>query len=240
MAAATGYSEYNDHRYTSGTTCDPCSMNDPKYSAKSLRSNSGQETSLTLLQQLHADDQKAWDRLIKLYSPLIYYWCRRDGLREDASSDVLQEVFVSVSKAFKDFRRERPGDSFRGWLRVIARNKIRDHQRAQAKQQVARGGSTALGQLLQIPDDAANAPTEQPPLDAGVDDDEKSMLYRRALELLRDGFEEKTWKAFWRSAVDGLTSTAVAEELGMTSGAVRQAKYKIMRRLHSELGEFLQ
>lgn len=205
-----------------------------------LAKHVGQETSLSLLQQLHSDDQQAWDRLIKLYSPLIYHWCRRDGLREEASSDVLQEVFISVSKAIREFRRDRPGDSFRGWLRVIARNKIRDHQRALVKQQAARGGSTALGQLLQIPDEAVVSPGEAPAIETGADDEEKSLLYRRALELLRDAFEEKTWKAFWRSAVDGLTSTAVAEELGMTSGAVRQAKYKVMRRLHSELGDLLQ
>jgi len=36
--------------------------------------------------------------------------------------DVAQEVFRVAAASIEKFRRERPGDSFRGWLRGITRN----------------------------------------------------------------------------------------------------------------------
>lgn len=65
-------------------------------------------------------------------------------------------------------------------------------------------------------------------------------LVRRAAALVRSEFEDHTWQAFWRTTVDGQSSVAVAAELGMSAGAVRQAKYKVLRRLRHELGDLFQ
>jgi DNA-directed RNA polymerase specialized sigma24 family protein len=59
-----------------------------------------------------------------------------ERLKADAT-DVTQEVFRAVSGAIEKFRRERPGDTFRGWLRVIARNKVRHHFRRNGQEAAA-------------------------------------------------------------------------------------------------------
>ncbi len=46
-----------------------------------------------------------------------------------------------------------------------------------------------------------------------------------------------TWRAFWLCAVEHQSSGEVARQLGMTPGAVRQAKYKVLRHLREELGD---
>jgi RNA polymerase sigma-70 factor (ECF subfamily) len=79
-----------------------------------------------------ADDPNAWRRLARLYRPGVYAWCRRAGLQSADATDVGQEVFLAVVKGIATFRRDRPGDSFRGWLFGIARHKIKDHWRRQA------------------------------------------------------------------------------------------------------------
>ena len=61
-------------------------------------------------------------------------------------------------------------------------------------------------------------------------------MLRRALNLARAGCEERTWKAFWRTTVDGLSATSVGEELAMTPEAVRNAKWRVLRRIKDELG----
>src|SRR5262249_61127710 len=33
-------------------------------------------TSRSLLERVRADDPAAWERLVGLYSPLVYHWCR--------------------------------------------------------------------------------------------------------------------------------------------------------------------
>ena len=90
---------------------------------------SGQQpTSLTLLEGLRANDASAWDRLVRLYRPLVLFWCRRAGVTDADADDVCQEVFAAVVSGLGRFHREQAGDSFRGWLRGIARNKLLRHQ----------------------------------------------------------------------------------------------------------------
>jgi RNA polymerase sigma-70 factor (ECF subfamily) len=60
-------------------------------------------------------------------------------------------------------------------------------------------------------------------------------LHDRALELVRSQFEDKTWQAFWRCAVDGQSPAEVSQALGMTQVAVRKAKSRVLHRLRDEL-----
>ena len=62
-------------------------------------------------------------------------------------------------------------------------------------------------------------------------------LFERALELIRGEFEERTWHAFWLTAVEDHPTGEVALELVMTPGAVRVAKSRVLRRLREELSE---
>src|SRR5437764_23519 len=88
----------------------------------------------TLLERLRAGQAGAWERLAELYGQTVYVWCRRAGVSEADAADVSQEVFTAVARTVADFRRERPGDSFRGWLWTITQNKVRDHWRRRADQ----------------------------------------------------------------------------------------------------------
>jgi acyl carrier protein len=76
----------------------------------------------------------------------------------------------------------------------------------------------------------------QPSHQAGSD----GLLSRRALELVRAEFENRTWEAFWRTAVDGQAPADVAEDLGMSLHAVYKAKSRVLRRLRQELNGLLE
>jgi len=185
-------------------------------------------TSASLLDRLRADDADAWRRLVHLYSPLVFAWCRRSGLRDSDVDDVMQEVFRSVALSIGGFRRDRTGDTFRGWLWTITRNKLNDHFRKHADRPVAVGGSTMHGRLLEVPEE------EPLPEDASAADS-PGALVRRALDLIRRDFEESTWQAFWQVAVDNRPAGDVATGLGLSVFAVYQAKYRVTRRLREEL-----
>src|SRR5262249_3854170 len=79
-------------------------------------------TSCTLLQRARGHEPDAWTRIVGLYGPLVRTWARRAGLGAEDADDVAQEVFASAAAHLADFRRDRAGDTFRGWLRVITRN----------------------------------------------------------------------------------------------------------------------
>lgn len=196
--------------------------------ASGLGSDASGSISTSLVQRLKSDDQAAWHRLVELYYPLVLYWCRRAGVLAQDSVDVVQEVFLAVSRKIGSFRYSRPGDTFRGWLRTITRNKIHDHFRGRAGRPAARGGSDALAQFLDVPaDESVDSPEHQPFVG----------LVHRVSASIHNEFEERTWQAFWLSAVENQSSIAVAERLHMTPGAVRQAKYKVLHRLRQELGD---
>jgi RNA polymerase sigma-70 factor (ECF subfamily) len=182
-------------------------------------------TSVSLLERVKAHDQEAWRRLVQLYGPLVYQWCRRWELRPDDVADIFQEVFQAVAAQISSFRRDRPGDSFRGWLWTIARHKIADHFRRQGRGPVAAGGSDAQQRLLELP---------EPPAEADPSTADGSLV-QRALEHIRGEFEERTWSMFWRATVDGHATRDIAADLGVTPDAVRVAKSRILKRLRQEL-----
>ncbi len=188
-------------------------------------------TSRSLLSRIKAQDRSAWDRLVSLYTPLVYGWCRSQGLQAHDVADVVQEVFQAVARSIGHFKKEKPGDTFRGWLRTITRNKIRDRYRKQEPE--GAGGTEAQQAWSQIP---AGLPQDD---DLEPDAEAEQDLYLRGLTLIRDNFEPKTWRAFWRTAVDGQTPRDVGEELSMSPGAVRVAKSRVLHRLREELGDLM-
>src|SRR5262245_34478636 len=190
-------------------------------------------TSLSLLEQVRAQDPAAWRRLVHLYSPQVFGWCRRAGLSSEDSADVLQNVFLAVATRVVDFHGDKPGDSFRGWLRGITRFKIADHCRAAKVGPAAAGGSTALNSLQQVSD--ANSQSGTEPSDA----DDRAALLQRALEMIQGDFAETTWMAFRRCAIEGHAAGDVARELGMSLDAVYQAKARVLRRVREEFADLL-
>src|SRR5437016_6228380 len=119
-------------------------MNPNEYKPGSERMAAGSPaTSLSLLARVRAKDAAAWERFVDLYAPLVYHWCKKSHLPPDSTADVFQEVFRSVAEHIESFRRDRAGDTFRGWLRTITSNKIRDHFRQQADRPAASGGTDA-------------------------------------------------------------------------------------------------
>jgi RNA polymerase sigma-70 factor (ECF subfamily) len=189
-------------------------------------------TSRSLLADARDADPSAWERVVRLYAPLVASWCRRWGMAEQDVGDLVQDVFSAVARHLDNFRKDRPGDTFRGWLLTITRNKVRDHIRRRAGEPTAAGGTEATRQLQQAPD--PNLDDELPDETDGALVDN---LLQRALESIRGDFQERTWQAFWHVVVEGRTAGDVANELEMTPGAVRVAKCRVLLRLRQELGD---
>jgi RNA polymerase sigma-70 factor (ECF subfamily) len=203
-----------------------------------LRPETETATSRSLLVQLKDGLPAAWERLTSLYAPLVYHWCRRMHLAEQDMPDIFQQVFQSVAAHIQEFHRDRPGDSFRHWLRAITRNKVRDHFRRKARQAQAAGGTDAQIYFSQVAAPPADPETAEEH-DAREEEGEVRQLLRGALEQIRGQVHPQTWQAFWKVVVEGKTPEEVGEELGMRPGTVRVAKSRVLARLRAELGEFL-
>jgi RNA polymerase sigma-70 factor (ECF subfamily) len=188
-------------------------------------------TSSSLIQRIKAQDADAWTKLVRLYGPLADFWLGREGLEGADVEDVFQDVFATVARGIADFRKDRPGDTFRGWLRTIVHSRAVDHFRRSRGRLQAVGGSEFQQRLQNI----------QAPASSGADGPEEARQIQevrlRALELIRPQFEPRTWEAFWRVTVEGHTTADVARDQGITPSAVRLAKSRVLRRLREELGD---
>jgi RNA polymerase sigma-70 factor (ECF subfamily) len=187
-------------------------------------------TSTTLIRRAQADDDDAWVRLVNLYSRRVYRWCRRAGLQPADASNVVQDVFRSVARKLKDFHHEKPGDTFRGWIRRITQNKINDHFRGEGKQVArARGGTDAHQRLLGLANsDGESTWATTPRMNDTVITDQR-------LAQVRGEFSDRDWRMFWRVVVDGQSAVDVGQEFGVTGNTVRIVKTRLLKRLRSEL-----
>jgi RNA polymerase sigma-70 factor (ECF subfamily) len=188
-------------------------------------------TSLSLLERARSRNEEAWKRLVYLYAPMVEHWCSAWGVQGADLDDLSQEVFQAVAQGLNTFRHEHPQDTFRGWLRVIARRKTLDFYRQKKRQPAAEGGSDALRRFMLLPEAEERS--------AVGPSAEIKQLHQRALELIRFHFEDRTWKAFYRCAVEGESPVDIARDMGITPAAVRKAKSRVLRCLKEELGDLL-
>jgi RNA polymerase sigma-70 factor, ECF subfamily len=191
-------------------------------------------TSHGLLARIRTGEALAWGQLVELYGPLVYGWCRLSGLQAADAADVVQNTFAAVSQHVVEFRRDRPGDSFRNWLWMITRNKIYDHFRSQRVRAQAIGGSDAQHRLLELPERRPEESSSEGSMSALND------IQRRAVALVRAQVEGRTWQAFWYVTVEGRTVAEAAADLGMSVRAVYEAKYRVRRRLRQEYAELIE
>ncbi len=187
--------------------------------------------STSLIDRAREGGDDAFRQITKLFGGLVYHWCRTAGLQPEDAEDVGQRVFMTVSRSIGSFRRDKPGDSFRGWLRVITRSRISDHYREMSKREVAYGGEGHWNES------AFQAWEKEEPEENQRRDG--TMIYQRAIQLMQGEFAEQDYKAFCMVVVDGLGAREVAEALGMTPNSVYIAKSRILKRLRFEFAELL-
>jgi len=184
-------------------------------------------TSSALIERVQLQDPAAWKRFAHLYGPLVYYWGRQFGLNPDDASDLAQDVFQTLWKRIDGYS----SGNFRGWLLIVTKNVFRDRWRKGANSPTARGGSDAQHLFDELPDPLGDSSSSF----AGQDESEQLLLHR-ALEMIRDDFQDSTWSAFWRMTIENESAASIAESLKITESSVRHAKFRVLKRLKEELG----
>ncbi|MFT5325356.1 MAG: RNA polymerase sigma-70 factor (ECF subfamily) [Planctomycetaceae bacterium] len=190
------------------------------------------QTSLTLLSRIEAEgDDDAWSVFTRLYGPLVYAWCRSAGLQPDDVDNVGQEVFRVVVQKIGTFQPNRkPSGAFRSWLWGVTRLQILNHLRAAKRQPVGKGGTDHHLSLQRLEQES-----QEPENVGGVTS--RQLLAQSAIGVLQAEFDPRTWQAFWDLAVKGRSAKDIGDELDMTAKAVRQAKFRVTKKLRELLGE---
>jgi RNA polymerase sigma-70 factor (ECF subfamily) len=186
------------------------------------------QTRLSLLVQIRdGTNHAAWSEFVKLYGPLVYGFARKRGLQDADAADLMQDVLRSVSAAIGRLDYDRTQGTFRGWLFTITRNKLFNFLSARRVRPQG-SGDTTTNRLLDAHAEASD----------GADTWE--LEYQRrlasiAMERVKVEFQENTWRAFWLTAVEGVSAADAAKQVGISPGAVYVAKSRVLARLKQEV-----
>lgn len=167
-------------------------------------------------------DEDAWNQFIELYAPLIYGYLRKRNIQDADAGDLTQDVLSSVTSTANDFTYDPQRGSFRGWLLTVTRNKMLNFV-SRKKAQTGSGDSgvqRAIEEMTAEEDDRSQWDLEY-----------ERRLFEWAAEKARSEFQDSTWQAFWLTAVDNQSASAVAEKLDLSVGAVYVAKSRVTARL---------
>jgi RNA polymerase sigma-70 factor (ECF subfamily) len=187
----------------------------------------GRATSVGLLERVRAGSDPAWERLVRLYSPLVDFWLKQAGLQHADIDDVRQEVFLGLNRKIKDFRQDGNPKAFRRWLWRVTQHKLSDHWRnCEGLPQTEK--NQVLAALASTDDSAADAP------------EALALLYRRALDLMETDLKPQTWQAFWRVVIESRPVAEVAAELNVTTNAVYIAKARVLAKLREEFAGLIE
>ncbi len=212
----------------------------------------------SLLSAAIDSETEAWHRLVTLYEPRMLRWCRGQGLDQLASSDVIQDAWISVARGLASFRSQPGAGAFRAWLHKIVRRRIADYRRREVLEQPAVGGSSFATRIGELPFDGSsrcnvfdsNSSTSRPlpasgpavPGPKASSHDPRSAssktlesALQQAMETLQREVEPKTWQAFWLCVVDQRSTEEVANSLAMTPANVRQCRSRVLRRLRQSI-----
>lgn len=189
-------------------------------------------TRVSLLARLRDPrDGQAWGQFVDLYAPLVFGWLRGRGLQDADAADLTQEVLRAVASSLPAAGYDPAKGAFRGWLYAVTRNKLNTFL-ARQQRSVRGSGDSEVQQLLEgveAPDDSEERWQRE----------YESRLIAWAGERVRGEFAEKTWRAFWLTAIEGRSGEEVAKEVGLSVGAVYVARCRVLARLRVVVREAL-
>ena len=186
-------------------------------------------TSSSLLIRLRdRADAGAWERLVAVYAPLLRDWLRRNAVPPQDHDDLVQDVLHAVAKEMPGFTYDRRAGGFRGWLRTVLANRLRNYWRQRHSRPLATGDERFVVTVLEQLEDPRSGMARV------WDREHDEHVVASLLELVRGDFEPASWEAFRLTALEGQEVSAVAETLSLTANAVKLAKHRVLKRLRQE------
>lgn len=163
-----------------------------------------------LMAKAQAGDKAAYAQLLQEITGLLRGFIAARTESTEAAEDVVQETLLSIHCSRHTFRQGRP---FAPWMYAIARFRLADHWRKQARRVVC-----------DPLEDNINAPEISSSLGSHVQDalNDLPEKQRRVVELLK---------------MQGLSLKEAAEKLRMTESALKVTAHRAYKRLRRQFAE---
>ncbi len=185
-------------------------------------------TPISLLERLRTGtDTRSWHELVNIYEPWLRGWLLAHFLQNADADDVVQESLTVLVEELPAFQHNGRTGAFRSWLRQIVLNRLREFRRK--KKDTLNTSEEILNQLA---DDNST-------LSQLWDREHDEYIIKQLLKRIASDFEPITWQAFEAFVIQQQPANVVAQQLGITPGAVWTAKSHILKRLRQEAKDLL-
>ena len=187
------------------------------------------ETRMSLILRLPGGaDTEAWREFVETYEPFIYRFACRHGLQDSDARELVQDVFLGITKAIRRWQPDATQAKFRTWLFRIAKNQLLTQMRRRRNESPVQ---SSVWNNLTITNgrSVANDPIEA---------EYRREVFIWASHRVRDKVQPVTWSAFWQSAVEGRSPEAIATDLGISRAAVYVARSRVISRLRAQVALF--
>jgi RNA polymerase sigma factor (sigma-70 family) len=156
-------------------------------------------------------DSRSWDEFWRLYEPLIAQYLRRLRVSPHDSADLVQEVYLKLRREMPRFSLDHARGQFRGWLRRMTDNTVRDHFRnLKRRQDRLEDAADYMRAVQESFDDGAQR-------DAVREREWRQNVLETILQRARQEFAGRAnlWACFEKTLIQRLPAKQVAAELGI-------------------------
>ncbi|MCD0457893.1 RNA polymerase sigma factor [Roseiconus lacunae] len=179
---------------------------------------------------LRDGENDAWSTFVSEYGPMIASWCLRYGLTEAETADVTQNVLIKLVQVMRQSRYDPKQGSFRGWLKTVTNNAVKDVMRTWDKPGKGTGDTVVHAKLSLMED-----PKSMDALNDCIDQEYKNIVLNEAKRRVRERVKDFTWRAYEMTAIQQKTPQEASAELGLKVGEVYVAKSRVIKMLREEI-----
>jgi RNA polymerase sigma-70 factor (ECF subfamily) len=181
------------------------------------------------------NDEGAWGEFWQLYEPLIRQYLRRLNVSPHDAEDLTQNVYLKLRRELPKFKLDHARGQFRGWLRLMTDNTVRDHFR-QAKRQRER-----LEDAADYWRAVADSFDEGPANDAAREREWKQNVVETIVQRVRKEFADRPtlWTCFEQTLIQRRPAKEVAAELGIDKvNNVYVYAHRVLQRVRALRAEY--
>jgi len=203
----------------------------PRYQFQAMNKSPDTRASLLIRLRRH-DDVESWNEFVEIYQPLIFRMAQCCGLQDADAHEVVQEVLARVARAVSTWKPSGNQGSFRNWLKCVTKNLVIQFFRDRRRWPQTSDQSS----VRRLVEGQPNPPND----DQWFDLELQRQYFAWAARRFKDRFEPTTWAAFWRTSVENEPIEQVANDLGISRGAVYIARSRVMSKLRGAIEKKLQ
>ncbi|MCH2205521.1 MAG: sigma-70 family RNA polymerase sigma factor [Lentisphaerales bacterium] len=187
-------------------------------------------TNPTLLQRVkNVYDDSSWDEFNKYYRPYIMMITKGLNMRHNDAEEIVQLIMIKIWKNIPKFNYNPNRGHFRGWIRTITVNSVRNYIDTKAYKQLSLDKMHETGEKTDVDDSFSESA-----IGKIADQEWENYICTMAWDNVKHHFSESVQNVFTELS-KGTDCDVIAEKLDLKRNSVYKYRKRINERLFKEI-----